>query len=352
MAVMQIDPVSDERWDPMVMDHPMGCVYHHSAWKEVLNRTFRHIQSVYFAREQDNKITGGVPFFLIKSPLTGKRLVSLPFSFYCDPLVDSELEFKELMDEVARKQKDLGASFIQMRTRFMRPMLQNTGFKEFPGFKNHVLSLDQDTESMMRSFHRTCVRQRIHRAEESGITVKEGTTADDVQTFYDLHCTTRKKHGVPPQPFRFFQNMWDILAPKRMMYLSTAFYKDVPVSSLLCLRFKDRVHGEYMGIDDRFKQFSGNILLFWNMIQKSKSDGYKFFEFGCSPSNDSHVIEFKRRWGTVEEDISYFYLPDIRGFSSGIGRSLPYRLLEGAGKSMPMALFKWSGEQIYNHIGG
>src|SRR4030042_2172372 len=153
MAVMQIDPVSDERWDPMVMDHPMGCVYHHSAWKKVLNRTFRHIQSGYFAREQDNKITGGVPFFLIKSPLTGKRLVSLPFSFYCDPLVDSELEFKELMDGVARKQKDLGASFIQMRTRFMRPMLQNAGFKEFPGFKNHNLSLDQDTESMMKSFH-------------------------------------------------------------------------------------------------------------------------------------------------------------------------------------------------------
>lgn len=353
MRINVINPSQDSRWDEFVENHALGCVFHHSRWKEVIEETFPQTKPCYLIAEGANgAVRGCIPIFLVKSWITGSRLVSLPFSLHCDPLVDSQDVFESLAEAVLRKQRESGSSFTEVRTRFAGNLFGKTDFIRFQGYKNHTLSLEPEIEALRKSFHRTCVRQRINRAEQSNLTVKEACSEADMRTFYELHCMTRKKFGMPPQPYRFYQNMWKILHPQKMLGVLIAKYGSQPVSSLLMLKYKQRIHAEYMGTDDKFLQHSPNILLFWKAIQKSKAEGYQFFDFGGSHASNIALINFKRRWGTVEEDIPHYNFPDTKGFSAELENSTKYRLLTTIGRKMPDWLFRWAGNCLYRHLGG
>ena len=352
MEFKLIDPDADPRWDLFVKNHPQGTFYHHSAWKKVIHQTFPHVHPIYAVIEHDGRIFGLAPFFFIKSLLTGKRLIALPFTIYADPLVQSDEWVHLLIEHLHEIQKDRKASFIQVRTRSASELFRKKGFEVFSGFKNHILNLENDLETIWKSFDRTCVRQRIHRAEKSGVLVSEASNEADVKTFYQLHSLTRKGFGIPPQPYAFFRNMWEILHPEGMFDLFIARVGDQPVSSLLCFKYKTTVHAEYMGTDHRFNEYSGNILLFWHAIQKAKADGYRTFEFGASPNSETGLIRFKERWGTQEEELQYCYFPKVVGFSSGFANSRGYRFLSWICKRLPAPLFELAGKFLYRHLGG
>ncbi len=353
MKINVINPSHDSRWDEFIKKHPLGCVFHHSAWKEVIENTFPQVKPFYFIVEDANgSIRGGIPLFFVKSWITGSRLVSLPFSLYCDPLIYSKEIFKLLLDGIVSKQREFGAAFVAIRTRFASDLFKDTEFKEFRGYKNHTLPLDSNLEIMKKSFHRTCVRQRINRAEQSNLTAMEASSETDIETFYELHCMSRKKFGLPPQPYQFYKNMWEILYPKNMLGVLIAKYENQPVCSLLFLKYKQRIHAEYMGTNDAFLNYSPNILLFWKAIQKAKIEGYKFFDFGGSSASNFDLINFKRRWGTVEEDIPHYSFPCTRGLSAEVEQSNKYRILVQLSHKMPDRLFKLTGQFLYRHLGG
>jgi lipid II:glycine glycyltransferase (peptidoglycan interpeptide bridge formation enzyme) len=74
--------------------------------------------------------------------------------------------------------------------------------------KNHLLDLDGGIEKVQAGFHRSCTRKSIRKAIKSGITVREGSTEEDLKLFFHLHGETRKRLGLPIQPYRLFHNMW------------------------------------------------------------------------------------------------------------------------------------------------
>jgi CelD/BcsL family acetyltransferase involved in cellulose biosynthesis len=353
MRLNTINPSVDERWNQFVMDHPLGCIFHHSAWKEVLDQSFSHLHPCYFIIENDTgNIIGGVPCFIISSRLTGKRMVSLPFSLYCDPLVTDESHFRILLDYMSEYMNKSRARFIELRTRFAYNLFENTEYKQHTGYKNHTLILQEDYATIRKTFHRSCVRQKLQHAENSGIHVRRATSEEDVRIFYHLNCLTRKKFGVPPKSPQFYLNLWEILHPKNMVEILIAEYQNEFICSVLLLKYKKYVHAEYMGTDDRFIRMSPNILLFGKAIELAYEEGYGFFDFGSSASSNTSLIQFKQRWGTKEEDISHFYFPEVRGFSCDFENSWRYRLFTGVNRRLPDPLFRYIGKQLYNHLGG
>ena len=48
----------------------------------------------------------------------------------------------------------------------------------------------------------------VRKAEKEGVCAEVSTSAEAIEVYYGLHCETRRKHGVPPQPFSFFQNIF------------------------------------------------------------------------------------------------------------------------------------------------
>jgi CelD/BcsL family acetyltransferase involved in cellulose biosynthesis len=353
MNVRLMESADDAQWDAYAGKHPYGCVFHHSAWKEVLLQSFPQLKPLYLAAEDENgNIIGGLPLMRVKSVLTGSRLVSLPFSLYCDPLVDSPEIFSRLRESACSEYQSMKSGFVVFRIRFNPAVFHTDHFHDFVGYKNHTLALDPDPEKLMPGFHRKSIRTNIRKAEKAGVRVTEAASEEDMRLFFDLNVETRRKFGTPPQPYSFFRNMWRILHPRGMLMVHIAWMGKDPAGALLCLKSNGRIHAEYIGVKARYQPCSPNLALFWTAIRQSCLQGYRFFEFGGTVASNEGLLQFKRRWGTVEEDIHHFYHPSVRGFSSGLSTSWKYGLLSGAMKPMPKWLFIQAGKLIYRHLGG
>jgi len=75
MVIARIDPGSDRRWQTFVENRPDAGIFHTSACLEALRQTYGYEPVVYAATDR-NGLVNGVPFCLIRSRLTGRRLVS------------------------------------------------------------------------------------------------------------------------------------------------------------------------------------------------------------------------------------------------------------------------------------
>ena len=66
----------DERgeWDAFVTRHPLGLVYHLSAWQRVLESAFRHIRGRFLVlRDGGGQIQAGLPVYRKKLAIKGQN---------------------------------------------------------------------------------------------------------------------------------------------------------------------------------------------------------------------------------------------------------------------------------------
>src|SRR5579859_7796026 len=105
--VYEFDPISDERWPTLVAGHPQASVFHTRAWLSALQSTYGYRPLVLTTCPPDVHVTGGMVCCEIRSWLTGRRLVSLPFSDHCEPLVNDRKELDAILAH-ARRAADKG----------------------------------------------------------------------------------------------------------------------------------------------------------------------------------------------------------------------------------------------------
>jgi hypothetical protein len=79
-----IDPLGYPGWDELLLRSRDPTFFHSSAWAEVLRAAYRY-RPLYFASFENAELAWLMPFMEIRSLLTGRRGVSLPFSDHCPP---------------------------------------------------------------------------------------------------------------------------------------------------------------------------------------------------------------------------------------------------------------------------
>jgi hypothetical protein len=88
-VVSAIDPLQDSRWSALIASHPRASVFHTPGWLEALRRTYGFRPEAYTTSPSLGALTDAFLFVPIRSWLTGRRIVSLPFSDHCAPLFSS-----------------------------------------------------------------------------------------------------------------------------------------------------------------------------------------------------------------------------------------------------------------------
>lgn len=105
--VYLLDPLSDPRWLRLVLLHPSASISHSPEWLGALHRTYGYQPIAFTTSKPEEELQNGLVFCLVRSWLTGRRMVSLPFSDHCQPLVDSPEQLKALLTGLlAESQKE------------------------------------------------------------------------------------------------------------------------------------------------------------------------------------------------------------------------------------------------------
>ena len=75
------------RWNAYVDAHEHGSPYHRSTWGDSLQHSFGH-EFVRIAALRQDRVVGVLPLTIIRSLITGTRIISTPFAGYGGPLAD------------------------------------------------------------------------------------------------------------------------------------------------------------------------------------------------------------------------------------------------------------------------
>ncbi len=342
-------------WDAFVTRHPLGLIYHLSSWQKVLETAFPHIRGRFLAlRDAGGQIQAGLPVYAVRSWLLKNRTVSVPYATMCDPLVSTKEEFDLLWPAIQHEAVKQKSKRIEIRARRLSSDCLPGVLTTTARYKHHYLPLGQDAEKMYRSFHQSCVRRRVDKAKRSGVVVEERQDEKSLRIFHEFLVATRRRHLLPPMPFGFFQAMYRSLSPNHAS-LHLAMHEGQPVGGLLNLKFKDMWTSEYSGSADNAAPGTDQIL-YWDSIQRAKSSGAEFFSFGRTSLDNAGLLEYKRRWATVEEDCTDFtsYLgsaPAQAVESAEAVRPTQYETAKRFLRYAPAPLQKSFGDFCYRHLG-
>jgi CelD/BcsL family acetyltransferase involved in cellulose biosynthesis len=303
MTVYTVDPLHDRRWPDLVECHPDASVFHTTAWLQVLRQTYGYQPVVFTTSPPGEKLDNGVVCCQIRSWLTGKRLVSLPFSDHCQPLVSGRSSLEAICSQLENERHDAGWDYVELRPRA-------NGFGSIRGisaserFWFHVLDLQPAESALFAAFHKDSTQRKIRRAEREGLTYHEGCDERLLRDFYGLLLLTRRRHQLPPQPLSWFRNL--AAAFGAAMKIRIARLGDRAVASMLTLRHSATMVYKYGASDANFHALGGMHLLFWKTIQEARATGCRSFDLGRCDTDNPGLATFKERWGARRSEIAYW----------------------------------------------
>lgn len=349
MDLHQFDPVSDPRWPEFLDSHPCASVFHTPGWLEALRRTYGYEPIGYTSSAPGEKIRNGVVFCRIDSWLTGQRMVSLPFSDHCEPLVNSDEELEFFVQGLQAKVKSEECNYLEVRpiNGSLQRRGESAGFRPARRYCLHNIDLRPDLDQIHRGFDKDSVVRRIRRAQRAGLIEKCGKSDDLLKDFYKLLVRTRARHDLPPQPYEWFQNLIACLGDTLAIRLA---YKDAtPIAAVLTLQFRDSVFYKYGASDARYKNLGATPLLLWTAIKESKSTGAKEFSLGRTDEDNTGLINFKNHWTHRSTPLVYWRYPGPDCLESR--ESWRVDMVKRIFGIMPQRALAAMGRLIYRHIG-
>ena len=347
MHVYSFDPLADPRWDELVGRHRNASIFHTSGWLRSLQRTYGFAPLAFTTSRPPEPLRNAVVVCAVRSWLTGNRLVSLPFSDHCDPLVDDAEELRALSEGVEQYRARGGWKYAELRP--TRPGLaMDPSFQVASSYYLHRLDLQPSVDDLWRGFHLDSIQRRIRRAEGERLEYEEGSSEALLGKLYHLLGLTRHRHLLPVQPLAWFRNLVECLGSA--VCVRVVSKNGEPAAGILTLTHRTTVVYKYGGSDARYHRFGGMPYLFWRMIQDAKRSAADEIDLGRTDVDNSGLVIFKERWAAQRSDLIYRRSPppptSRRGPSSD-----RFRWVRRAFFELPLGLRQAIANLLYRHLG-
>lgn len=337
-----MDPADFPGWDAQVLSHARGTIFHGTAWARVLQSTYGYTPS-YLMDGVSGAFRSLLPLMEVRSWLTGTRGVGLPFTDDSGPLCAGGTDFKELFWNAV----ELGRArnWKSVECRGGRDL-----WNEAPAslaFYGHRLDLETDEA---RQFARldSSTRRAVRKAEKSGVKVDVSRSLEAMKIFYSLHCRTRKKHGMPTQPFVFFANIHRHLFSRNLGVVVTASHQNRPVAASVYFQLGDRAVYKFGASDESFQQFRGSNLVMWEAIQWHARNGARTLHLGRTSLDNDGLRRFKLGWGAAEDRIEYVKY-DLRTNRFAVDKDEASGWHNRVFRRMPVGFSRLVGAALYRH---
>jgi hypothetical protein len=350
LSVFTIYPLTDARWNEFTSQHPRAGVFHSFNWLSALQRTYGYEPIAFTTCGPSEPLKNSLVFCKITSWITGRRLVSLPFSDHCDVLVDSVAEQEELLAHACDRVAANGYAYVEIRsvpTGRSSPMTAGK-LQATETFCLHRLSLEVPLDTLFHNLHRNCIQRKIRRAEREGLVYESGRSGALILQFYGLLLRTRRRHRLPPQPLRWFRNLVESMGQNLIIRLVSQNHQ--PVAAMLTVSHKTTLTFKYGCSDERFHNLGGTPFLFWRAIQEAKNQGLHELDLGRSDLSDGGLVQFKDRLGAVKMMLPYHRYPSVKTPENANAR-WRLQIAQPILSWIPDFMFVALGKFLYRHIG-
>jgi FemAB-related protein (PEP-CTERM system-associated) len=342
-AVPQIrlmQPQDAARWDEFVLNCPEASFFHRAGWQKVIEQAFGH-KTYFYLAEVDGRIEGVLPLAEIKSRLFGHSLGSLPFCVYGGPAASSAA----VADALDREAQALAAKLQVGHLEYHNVAPRHADWHAKDLYVTFRKEMDPDPETNMNAIprkQRAMVRKGIKAGLDSEIDA-------NVERFFTAYSTSVHRLGTPVFSKKYFRLLKETFGDDCEVMTIT---KDGRViSSVMSFYFRDEVLPYYGGGMPEAREVAGNDFMYWELMRRTCTRGYRIFDFGRSKKGTgSH--DFKKNWGFEPTPLHYEYklvrateVPDTNPLNP------KYQLMIRTWQKMPIALANLIGPHIVKNLG-
>lgn len=338
-----LNPLHEPDWNARLRPEMGEGIFNSAEWASVLHESYGYQPCYVTSRETDNPSLL-MPMMEVDSWLTGRRGVSLPFSDFCAPVGVGENNIKSLIQELVSLGHQRKWRYCEIRDDRAIP----DDVPRLVRYCTHTIDLKLSEGERFNRLEGS-VRTSIRKAVKSGVEVTFSASWDSVRNFYKLNCETRRRHGLPPQPFRFFKNVHQYIISKGLGTTVTAWHLGGPIASAIFFHTGRQALYKYGASNSAAQHLRGVSLLMWEAIKHYANAGFENLSMGRTAKNHSGLRRFKLGWGAQEGERGYVRY-DL--FAGGFVGEQPlydtsgFRLLH----FLPLCLLRCGGAAIYRHM--
>ncbi len=349
MKLFQLDPTQDARWKEFLEANSRASIFHSVGWLSALQTTYGYKPVAFTTSPPNQELKNGLVCCEVNSWITGRRLVSLPFSDHCEPLFASAADLIFLIQSLQSQLESQGWKYFEVRPVFwnLGQLGESTGFIPARKYFLHILNLIGHVGVLFGNLDKGSVQRRVRHADRVGLTESRGTSEILLKEFYGLFVTTRGRHQVPPMPYLWFQNL--IKSQGEALEIRVAHMDKTPIAAILTLRFRDVLYYKYGCSDVKFNNLGAMPWLLWRAILNAKDEGANAFDMGRTEEDNAGLLTFKNHWVPQPNHLVYWRFPHSSPFDSIDSWELKFA--KKIFSQMPAGLLTVAGKLIYRHIG-
>jgi CelD/BcsL family acetyltransferase involved in cellulose biosynthesis len=300
MNLIWINPEDDPRWRQL-LDRSRCDVFHSPPWIRALRTTYGFDIQALVALDAAGQPVAGVPVARICDN-RGARLISLPFSDFCDPLLTAESAWADLADELLKQGLPLRFRLLRNHEPAGDPRFEVTGEARWHGLP---LDVEGGLDTLWQQF-RGGARTGIRHAEAHGVRIKVAKDEADLRAFHQLHVGVRKrKYRLLAQPFSFFQALWSEFGALDQCLLLLAYHGDTLLAGTFYLAWNDTLYYKFNASSGQHSDLRPNELLTWHGMQQAARRDLRYFDFGLSDADQEGLLRYKRKFSPREERILF-----------------------------------------------
>jgi len=330
------------RWNAYLQERGVVALSRHPVWLSILQDGLGHTPYCLEAFDGD-QTRGLLPLAFMRSWLFGRFLVSLPFLNTSGVTADDESIARLLIGEAVQLADSLNVKYLELRHE--RPV-SHPAFTDKVNGKVHMrLSLPRTPGQLWDGFD-SRVRNQVRKAQKNSLTSAWGGE-ELLPEFYDIFSRNMRDLGTPVYPQGLFR----------------AVLRHLPGSTEICVVRQERkaiaagllLHGR--GVTEvpsasslrRYNSTNANMLLYWNLLQRSIERGQGVFDFGRS-SPESGACKFKKQWGCEPTPANWQYYRRAGGVEDMRPDNPRYRRFIGLWRRLPVWLTRLLGPRIVRGI--
>jgi len=370
-----INPLNYPGWDKLLLKTPNSSFFHSSHWARVLNESYGY-RPLYFSEISGSRLVTLISMMEVRSILTGKRGVSLPFTDYCELIINDKDSFQAALDRLIEYGKKARWKSIELRTGNSLPKeISPSSF-----YYGHILELSKDKTFMLQqatgnienpsmvalprvapsispplakkifSDFRDSTKRNIKKAIKEGVETNIYTSVESVREFYHLNCLTRREHGLPPQTWAFFKKIHDHIIAMNLGFVVLAAHRGKTIAGAVYFHLGNKALFKYGASEKKYQHLRANNLVMWEAIKYYCQNGYKSLNFGRTEPENKGLLQFKSGWRAKEHVINYYkYDFKKRAFVQNSSRVTGFH--NKIFKNMPIPVLNVVGSILYKHMG-
>lgn len=351
---LEPDTASDVRWSAFVQSHPKGLLYHHPAWVRAIARVYRYPFVGLATEDASGKLTGVLPLFEKRGPITGRRLSSLPHTPVAGPLAANDAAALALGRAAVARARERGLALeLKLSSDELGRLLPAAGM--VPADNVYVLELPDRVQGLRfggsRNHHR--IKSAVRKAAKDGVKAREAEDDRDLRLWYSLYLETMHRHGVPPRPYAFFEAIWDTLAPGRHMRLllaeRTALGRPTVIAGAIFIMAARTVSYAFSASRREHGHPNANDLIQWHAIHDSCAAGFRYYDLGEVTIGQEGLAHFKAKWGATEHRLFRYRDPPPRHASVRGRAVLAQRAVTAGWRRLPEPVAVRLGDWLYRY---